>query len=45
MYCLYTERLRQLHTQIDPYYADAYLMHVFLAAQRNLFGKQYTGKQ
>ena len=44
MFSLYSELKRQLPTKIDPYYADAFMMHVFLAAQRIMFGKQYQGK-
>ncbi|EPC85258.1 hypothetical protein Lpp124_12402 [Lacticaseibacillus paracasei subsp. paracasei CNCM I-4649] len=44
MFSIYSELKQQLPTTIDPYYGDAFMMHVFLAVQRIMFDKQYQGK-
>lgn len=44
MFSIYSELKLQLPTKIDPYYGDAFMMHVFLAVQRIMFNKQYQGK-
>ncbi|KLI75650.1 MULTISPECIES: BglG family transcription antiterminator [Lacticaseibacillus] len=44
MFSIFSELKLQLPAKIDPYYGDAFMMHVFLAVQRIMFNKQYQGK-
>lgn len=44
MFSLYSELKRQCPTKKSPYYADAFKLHVFLAAQRIMLCKQTQGK-